>query len=300
MRTKFYLKRPDSKQPTSIFALVSYNGSSIKIYTAESIHPKNWNPESNTAKNTPRFPEHPEFNERLNQIRSTINRTFIDFKNQNDHTAPSLENLKPLIAKALKKQTKKQSFLAYYQEFLQKTSSGQRLNHRNKQNIREGVAKGYQTTYNHLLTFSKKWKRNLDFDTVDMDFHSEFTKYLSAAPLLLSRNTIGSHFQRIKAVMSDATERAINSNLIFKSKYFIKQTEEAETIYLSEDELREMRDLNLEHNDRLANVRDLFLIGCYTGLRFSDFSVLKSPESRRCDEKRRRFCWPVKRQCSQC
>lgn len=48
-----------------------------------------------------------------------------------------------------------------------------------------------------------------------------------------------------------------------------------EAIYLNEDELNELLMLDLSENKRLEKVRDLFIIGCWTGLRFSDLSVLQ-------------------------
>jgi hypothetical protein len=50
--------------------------------------------------------------------------------------------------------------------------------------------------------------------------------------------------------------------------------EKTENIYLNDSELLALYNLDLSNSKRLDNVRDLFLIGCYTGLRFSDFSVL--------------------------
>ncbi len=36
-----------------------------------------------------------------------------------------------------------------------------------------------------------------------------------------------------------------------------------------------MEELDLSGHPKLENVRDLFLIGCYTGLRYSDYSTIK-------------------------
>lgn len=275
MRIKFYLKRPKAKTETSIYALVNYNANTLKIYTGESIIPKHWNADTNSARNSPKFPEHPEFNARLNNIRSTISRVFLDYRNRNEHAAPAPAVLKPLIEQALKKGFQRTSFLNYFEEFVRRSMNGQRIDPRSKQAIRHGVGKGYQTTFNHLKKFNDQWKRKLDFDTIDIEFHNDFTNYLSASPRLLSANTIGSNIQRIKAVLAEATEKQINTNMFFKSRYFVKQSEEADTIYLNDAELKEMIDLDLSENERLQNVRDLFIIGCYTGLRFSDFSILK-------------------------
>lgn len=273
MKIKFYLKRPKSKTETTIYILVNYNGNSLKIYTGESILPKHWNSKANTARASLR--EAPEFNERLNKIRSSINRVFLDYKNKHENANPSPAILKPLIDIALKRGEEKTTLLSYFEDFVTRSLNGQRFDPKGKKAIRFGVGKGYRTTLNHLIEFDKQWKRKLDFETVDLDFHADFTKYLSSPPISLSANTIGDQFKRLKAVLAEATERGVNTTMAFKSKYFIKQSEEADTIYLNENELSQVRKLNLKDNPRLDNVRDLLLIGCYTGLRISDLLALK-------------------------
>ncbi len=49
-------------------------------------------------------------------------------------------------------------------------------------------------------------------------------------------------------------------------------SESTDSIYLNEKELSDIQLLDLSEHPRLERVRDLFLIGCWTGLRFSDFS----------------------------
>jgi hypothetical protein len=287
MRVKFYLKRPKANSDTSLYVLANYEANTLKIYTGESINPRYWNPETNSARNTPKFTEHPEFNERLNQIRSTINRTYLDYKNKNKNATPAPALLKPLIAEALKRNGQRTTFLDYIEDFVQRSLTGKRIDPKGKKPIKFAVAKGYKTTLNHLKNFNKVSKRKLDFDTIDLEFHQDFTEYLTVTgtrfnpktkreiPLNLSANSVGIQIQRLKAVLSEATERGYNTNLTFKSKYFIKQTEQADTIYLNEMELKEMADLNLSKKTRLERVRDQFLIGSFTGLRFSDFSILE-------------------------
>lgn len=75
--------------------------------------------------------------------------------------------------------------------------------------------------------------------------------------------------------MNDATERGVNTNLSFKSKRFVTVREKSDSIYLKENEIKEIESLDLTNDTKLEKVRDLFLIGCYTGLRYSDYSILK-------------------------
>lgn len=288
MTVRFYLKRPlpgpkaSEKlkasykiNSTIIFALINYSGFTIKLYTKESINPKFWNPATQTARVSAKFMEASEFNQRLINIRTTIHKVYLDYCNNNDHEIPRPERLKPLLESALNKNDNKISFLQYFDDFVTRSFAGQRIDPKSKKPIRKGVAKVYKSTLSSLIKFAGEWKRNLDFDTIDLEFHADFTRWLSEAPRLLSANTIGSNFQRIKAVLAEATEKGVNTNMVFKSKYFIKQSEEADTIYLNPEELDEMKRLDLKENPTLDNVRDLFLIAAYTGLRYSDFSILK-------------------------
>ena len=74
--------------------------------------------------------------------------------------------------------------------------------------------------------------------------------------------------------MNEATDRGINKNLEYLNKRFKVLNDSADTIYLSKKELDAIRGLDLSNNARLDTVRDLFIVGCYTGLRFSDLEKL--------------------------
>lgn len=80
MQVAFYLKRPESKTPTAIFARISYRSNKLKFYTEESILPKFWNKETLQAKETQKFREYPELNARLNEIEATIKSTFLRYQ----------------------------------------------------------------------------------------------------------------------------------------------------------------------------------------------------------------------------
>src|SRR5205085_2194448 len=56
--------------------------------------------------------------------------------------------------------------------------------------------------------------------------------------------------------------------------------EEADAIYLTEMEIENIRTLDLSSYPHLIKYRDLLVFGCLTGLRFSDFSVIRSEDVR--------------------
>jgi integrase len=90
------------------------------------------------------------------------------------------------------------------------------------------------------------------------------------------RNSIGTIMKNVKVFMNEAVDRKLTTNLQFKNKRFKTVEESTETIYLTEKELRTIYELDFSANPKLDKVRDLFIIGCYTGLRFSDLSGLSA------------------------
>ena len=138
----------------------------------------------------------------------------------------------------------------------------------------KSTPKIYTTLQNKLNEFKKISKRPINFDTIDLEFYNDYKDYLTNK-IKLSANTIGKHIQTIKLIMNEATEAGYNTNLAFRSKKFVVLREDAQNVYLTEDELRKIEGLDLSISPRLDRVRDMFLVGCHTGLRFSDFSILK-------------------------
>jgi integrase len=89
-------------------------------------------------------------------------------------------------------------------------------------------------------------------------------------------NTIGDHIKKIKVFMNYANDKGYTSNQWHRHRKFQTVEEAAETIYLPDQELMTIYKLDLTKNKKLDRVRDIFIIGCYTGLRFSDLSQIRS------------------------
>lgn len=56
---------------------------------------------------------------------------------------------------------------------------------------------------------------------------------------------------------------------------FHREIRTGDTIALTVDELRRIRDLDLKEHPRLARTRDIFLLQCYTGMRYGDLCRLE-------------------------
>lgn len=127
-------------------------------------------------------------------------------------------------------------------------------------------------TLNKLKAFEKHTKSTLTFDNVDMKFYDSFVSYCTTIEKL-SVNTIGSHVKNVKMWMNSALLDGLHTNTVHQHRAFKKVTEESDTIYLNENDIKRLIDKVLP-SERLEQVRDLFVLACYTGVRIQDYKKL--------------------------
>jgi len=137
--------------------------------------------------------------------------------------------------------------------------------------------KTYNTTKGHLQGFEKAAGYRVDFDTVTLDFYYKFVTYLQGKAKL-SPNAIGKTVQILKVFMSEGVDLGYTNNLEFKNKKFAVTREDTDAVYLSDSEIMKLYNYDFSDNKRLEQVRDLFVFGCWVGLRFSDYNNVK-PEN---------------------
>lgn len=272
MEVSLYLKRPDSKTDTVIYASISYGiGKPVKYYLPEKIHPQNWNKASYRARETRKFPEFPEFNARLDHIEVTIKNVIRKYMNDNGGLPPLPEKLKGLLDAEIKKietRPNTHTLASYLQLIIAQSESGERVNGQTGKRITPGTIKHYKTSLQRIVDFTDYTGKKYPLHSIDQDFYKAFTAYLTTEKVL-ALNTIGKQVKTIKMVMKEAFSAGVTTNAAYSQ--FKAYSEDADTIYLNEKELEELAALDLEDSPRLMAVRDMFLVGCYTGLRFSDF-----------------------------
>lgn len=277
---KFYLTRPTAKEKTTIYFLLSYgafqllpNGKKkylpLKYYTTLSIHPDQWDAKKGwvlkpSAKNgRANSAEYDELNTALKNIASTTENILRRLENEgvkltNEVLTTELDN----IYKAHKetKAIDTDNLLTFIEKFISMCDR------------KPLTIKGYKQTLRELRGYSEKKNRLLTFAAIDLDFYLDFVDFLTAKEY--SPNTIGTRIKDLKMFMNEAYDRGVHTNLDFKKKRFKKPNEETFSVYLNNDELSKVYGLKFGSAKRLEKVRDLFMIGCYTGLRFSDLSQL--------------------------
>lgn len=132
--------------------------------------------------------------------------------------------------------------------------------------------KTYTVCYNVLKAYEKAKRKKITFDSIDLDFYRSLESYCFGVREF-STNYFGKVIKVLKTVLNEATERGINKNLAFRSSKFKRSAEASDHIYLNEGELELIYTTKL--TGHLERARDLFIVGCYTGLRFQDFSNIR-------------------------
>lgn len=258
--TTFILKEPKSLEETLVFLIYRFNGIKVKYSTGQKLNPKFWNPEKQRAKETILFSNYLEFNSLLNSLEADINNSYRKLINDKIQVTPEL--LKLSLDRTMQKDSGKTKDLASFAEHLVETTDR-----------KAGTKKQLRQSIRLLKEFKQAKKRSLHFDSIDLDFYDQFVDFLIKKNY--AKNTIGTFIKNVKVFLNEAVDRKLTTNLIYRNKRFKNIEEPSESIYLTENEINELYNFDLSNNYRLEKVRDLFVIACYTGLRFSDLSQLR-------------------------
>ena len=126
----------------------------------------------------------------------------------------------------------------------------------------------YRLLAKRLDIFQEEYRYSLFSDSLTMSVCDEFVYFLKK--LNLRHNTIRSIFAQLKVV----TSRLKRDGFLVNSDVYdiCLKEEEVDTVYLSSSEIDRLLSLKLNKENKI--IRDVFVIGCYTGLRYSDLSRL--------------------------
>ena len=125
------------------------------------------------------------------------------------------------------------------------------------------------TNKRQTLKLVKEYKSGLTFAMTDMKFFNEFTSWM-ADEKQYEPNSIGKHIKELKSILHLAKKNDMPVNEKFI--YWPVTREANEVVTLSKDEVLKITDLKLEGIKK--DVRDIFIMACFLGLRIGDFKNL--------------------------
>jgi len=149
-----------------------------------------------------------------------------------------------------------------------------------KSQVTAGTKKDYNNTYNHLEEFQKYTGKSLNWKSMGYEFYLDLVEFLKTEQDMKG-STIDKVIKNVKVFLGYADlQDTLEVNQDFKKtvsgkSLFAKvNKEEAEHVYLNESEIQQITDAQMGE-ERLSEIRDLFIIGCWSGLRISDLKRLE-------------------------
>jgi len=289
----FYLKKAEESTGKSLIILqMKYKKRRLVFSTGETIKPGNWNEGKQRVKGntvTTADGEH-KLNDLLDNLETELKRAY------NDEVAngiPEIKILKQYLTDFINQNEVGDNHVTLH-KLLDRFISGEIKS--KGEDKSSSTLKTYKTLKGHLLEFEGVKKMKVDFDTIVLDFYYKYVDFLknrgkyekeirklrpelkNKAVKGLDANSIGKDIQILKVVMGEAVDQDYTTNLQFKHKKFFVIRKDTDAVFLTVKEIMKLYKFDFTANKKLENVRDLFVFGCFTGLRFSDYSNVK-PEN---------------------
>lgn len=165
----------------------------------------------------------------------------------------------------------RESLTDYIARFAREMEDGTRLNN-NKLRYGYSTIKNYKGFIVQFDEFCKARRKRYNFNDIDIKFYDDFVAWFTTKDY--SVNTIGRHVKELKIIMRAAREEGLHDNGTIESRKFRVLTAEVDNIYLTESEIKAISDLDLSGDRHKEVARDVFVVGCYTAQRFSDYSAI--------------------------
>lgn len=257
----FKLKTP---KKTESLILVNYNIGINRLVasTRITIPTKLWNPKKNRLKIVADSYPIAEVNKKLDYIDDFVNMAAIKLKLENKL---SRHYLAEEVLGLFNSKTKLNLF-AWLDNYLIEIKNGTRLT-ASKRVFEVGSIK----TFNSTILILKEYNSKLDWWQLDYAFCAKWLNWMTVVKGYKPSNIVR-HFMRLKGLLKIAAMEEMPVNEAY-AKWNVGSEKSSDlSIALTVEELAEMEGLKLV--DSYDRTRDLFLIGVYTGMRFSDYSTI--------------------------
>lgn len=276
MRSTFNLKESNKDGLTSIRFIAYFKEENKKfVYsTGESINPSDWDFENRQPKDltgrTSKANEMRSIKMQLDRYSQFLIKIVNQYKITNQDL--SIENIKKAFDKEFKRvRATSNRFFDVYNLFLQMKKEDQ-----SDEANSESTIKRY--TYNRklLADFETHSKKQLHFKNIDLEFYNSFINY-SVTIKKHSANTLSRNIGLLKTFMNWAFANNHTYKTDFKNFKNVKK-EITNEVALTLEQVKEVYLFDFTQNKRLERVRDLFVFGSSTGMRFSNYSKIKKTD----------------------
>lgn len=270
MRSTFNIKEPN-KDKESLILFSAYfkdEGRKFVYSTGEVIHPKEWDFENRQPKHlngrTEKANKHRGIKRQLDRYSNFFSDTIQNYK---------LANREIIIADIRAdfdtefKRTKSiaSKFFEVYNQFLNDKKSDYTEDANSQTTI-----KRYEYNKKLLLNFQEYRNKKIHFNQINNSFYNDFINYCVTVKEH-SSNTLRRNVGLFKTFLYWALENGYTYKSDFQ-KFKAPKAQQTDEVALTLQQVQEVFEYDFSGNERLEKVRDLFVFGCATGMRYSNYS----------------------------
>ncbi|MDF1699349.1 MAG: site-specific integrase [Saprospiraceae bacterium] len=293
-KVKFYLKKVETGKIAPIFLRFHINGKPFQYGSRKNIIPELWNNDTFRPITTKSIIS--KYESKYSNLRLELDNVKIHLDNLERSVLKHLKNMSlesssisgPELRRLLNKEYNfysgpepkekiKLDFEPFLDQFIQDITKGNRLIQNGKskgKRYSQGTIKAYENLKHRLNQYKKtRGKKKLHYHHFDIDWYNDYISYANDKNYHL--NSTGNTIKNLKSILNLSHDEGQHNERAYKVRAFKKLTSESTAVYLNEKEVDALRQLDLSSTRHLERIRDIFLIGCYTGLRYSDYSRIK-------------------------
>lgn len=175
-------------------------------------------------------------------------------------------------AKALEEE-QATNFNDFIAQFINECESGRRKKKGGTTNVSPGTIKSYKGFLSQFKEYQEIRLRVIDFADLTLDFYNDFRLFLTDKEY--SPNTIARMVKICKTIcyaaeqlkLMDAGNVRAGFDVIYK---------DVDNVYLTEERIQELYEYDLSNRPAWEKVKDVFVVGCLTGQRVSDYKRINS------------------------
>ncbi|RTK93168.1 MAG: hypothetical protein EKK64_10650 [Neisseriaceae bacterium] len=220
------------------------------------------------------FRDNPEANEKLLELKSTLLKRY-----NRDFTKGVLINkswLQEIVKEVFDRPTNevalinndKDIYIVDFSNYWLKTFADS-WKTSPKETMSKLVKSQYQKFVDIFSDFQDQKKVRYTLHSLTQDDVYEFSNWLEEDDY--NSATIERNIGRLKFFLNRASEMSLKVSQVRNQRIYIdKESSEVESVYLNEEEIKKIYNLDLSHDFELDNARDNLVISCFSGLRVSD------------------------------
>lgn len=284
-RPHFNLKqRREEEKLTQIMLVMTLNQRRVRLYTGLRVKPRHWDIKLSRClpagkMNLRERRELESVNRQIELLERMLDETDARLASRGETLTES--TLRHVMETVRKNANCSQNPLVYLRQLAEGYTQG--INRRGKRG-NESSSSTYLNALDRLEQYNRTRKSPIaTFDDFNRGFFIDFTNFLykyrygKRLGKQYTQNTVVNTLKVVKNLLHRAYDNEVTANDYFKRVQTSLPSDVSEPVYLNEKEIKKLAQVQTLNNSE-REVRDAFVIACYTALRISDLQRLNNAE----------------------